>query len=465
MTEVDLVIGAHAVPAIQADPKKAEVLAWCALDFRYFLRWWVFLDQESKQPRKLGDGLWEGQEAFVKTVKEHDFIFALKARKLGFTTIEQAYDGWVARFRGKNERVHLFSRREDAANEILKNVKYGLDRLPDWMRLPYSVTRSNELHLYGGDDDTRVIKAYPADEDTAVESTATHGHVDEWARMRNPRRVWQAIEPSMAGTCHMILTGMGPANFTSDYWLMTMQGDTKFFPFFVKATARPGRDDAFVERKRKELPETEARREYPMTWKDSLFAGADLLFAGSHLEHCGTTGVGKRPAEEDHEYVKVWDIGRHKDAAVCEVWDRSVHPIQLVHYRRLRQKTYPTIQQEIKDVHELYHGMTVIEDNNAGEAVRENLDLNEDEVHGHKTTSASKPRMIRKMEVAIQNHDVAWKKTDYPQFHNEMEAYQLPDDRLVQDSVMTAMIALDYMTDPRYQKRKKGKARVILVGG
>lgn len=468
---IDLVVANHAIPEIQQDPAKGEALAWCALDFRYFLRYWTFLDQETQQITKLGDDLWEGQHAFIDTMFQHDWIFALKARKLGFTTLAIAYDGWVARFRGRNERVHLFSRRSDAANEILKMVKFGLDRLPTWMKLPYSIDHAGELELDGGPDDKRLLKAYPADEDTAVEATATHGHVDEWARMRNPQRVLQAIEPSMAGTCHLILTGMGPANFTSEYWLMTMQGDTRFYPFFVKATMRPGRSEAWVERKRKELPEVDARREYPMTWKDSLYAGADLLFSGSSLETCGEQGSGLRDeAEEGHEYVKAWDIGRHRDAAVCTVWDVTTTPYELVHYVRLRQNTYPQIQQRIKDVHEKFppikvrgrlRGLTVIEDNAAGEAVRENLDLPEEEVDGHKTTTASKPRMIKKMEVAVANEELAWLKDEVKQFHTEMDAYQLPDDRIVQDSVMSACIALDYATDPKKRPRGRAKARVF----
>jgi hypothetical protein len=460
----EITIATHAINEVTRDQQKLEWLIWCHLDFRYFLNFWWFLDQERQRPTKLGTVLWEGQEQFIQTMKTDRFIFALKARKLGFTTLDIAYDAWCARFRGQNERVHLFSRREDAANELLGHVKYGLDRLPDWMKLPYGVTSRGELHLIGGPDDKRIVKAYPADEDTAVEATCTHGHVDEWARMRNPQRVWQAIEPSMANTCHIITTGMGPGNFSSEYWLKTKSGDTRFNPFFVPATARPDRPLEWVLQKRREMPANDARREYPLTDKDSLYAGADLKFSGDDLEEVGAMGRGLRPPEEGKTYIKAWDIGRHADAAVCTIWDPSEEWFDLVGYYRLRQHKYPMIQQKIAEVHLLYPGVTVVEKNAAGEAVMENIDLPEHimerEFHGHFTSGVSKARMISQMEVAIQNHDVGWLKDEVPQLHSEMDAYQIPDDRVIQDSVMSACIALDYHLHPT-KKRRKGRARIL----
>lgn len=465
MAEVAVAVAATAWPEVQADPEKLKILRECAdpvNGFRRFLDFWWFLDQESGTPRKLGEVLWEGQEEVIKVLRDNEWVYELKGRKLGFTTLAIAEDAWVLRFRRPNERVHLFSRREDAAHELLSGVKYGLTRLPDWMKLPADTWKADEIALIGGPDDIRRAKAYPADEETAVEATCTHGHVDEWARMRNPRKVWQAIEPSMAGTCRIITTGLGPANYASTYWVKTLQKDTRFFPLFVDATKRQGRSREWVIKKRKELPEQDARQEYPLEWKDSLFAGAEMPLAGEKLTACGSSGGGLRDAEDGVEYVKAWDIGRHKDAAVGTVWEPTDEGLDLVHYRRLRRNTYPQIQVNIEEVHGLYPGITVIEDNAAGEAVRENLDIPERELVGHKTTGVSKPRMIKKLEVAISNEDIHWLRDEgeVEQLHVEMETYQIPDTNVVQDSVMSTAIALDYYTKPK--KRKRGRIRKVL---
>lgn len=461
MGEVHVAVAATALAEVRDDPEKLKILRKCAdpkTGFREFLKYWWFLDQETGTPRTLGAVLWEGQEEVLNVLRDHDWVYELKGRKLGFTTLAIAEDAWVLRFRRPNERVHLFSRREDAAHELLSGVKYGLTRLPQWMKLPSSSWKSDEIVLIGGPDDERRAKAYPADEETAVEATCTHGHVDEWARMRNPRKVWQAIEPSMAGTCRIITTGLGPANYASTYWVQTMTGDTRFHPLFVDATKRQGRSREWVLKKRKEMPEQDARQEYPLEWKDSLFAGAEMPLAGEKLEVVGRTGNGLRDPEDGVTYIKSWDIGRHKDAAVGTVWAPLDDGLDLVHYRRLRRNTYPQIQTNIEEVHELYPGITVIEDNAAGEAVRENLDIPEREVEGFKTTGVSKPRMIKKLEVAIANTEIHWRKDEVPQLHTEHETYQIPDTNVVQDSVMSTAIAIDWYTKP---KKRRGKIRRV----
>jgi alpha-acetolactate decarboxylase len=69
--------------------------------------------------------------------------------------------------------------------------------------------------------------------------------------------------------------------------------------------------------------------------------------------------------------------------------------------------------------------------------------------------------MITKLERAVQGEELAWDRKAYKQFHSEMEAYHMPDDKLVQDSVMTAAQALAWYTDPKRKKRKKARARVF----
>ncbi len=304
MTELTIAVDPRFVGAIQADEAKLDALIACAESFREFLNYWHFRDQRTGDISVLGEVLWSGQDKFVEAVPVTDKLYALKARKLGYTTIECAYDAWVARFRDKNARVHLFSRRQSSANELLEAVMFGLTRLPDWMRLPKSKDTKDEVRLYAGPDDERIIKSYPADEDTSVEATCNHGHVDEWARMGNPRRVWQAVEPSMAGTCHIITTGMGPANFTASFWRKSMAGDTGFLAFFVPALERADRDMAWLEQKRLSMEEREFRQEYAMDWQDALFGGGEFVFSSGCLRAAATQawpqvrqGVGHRPPQ------------------------------------------------------------------------------------------------------------------------------------------------------------------------
>ena len=100
----------------------------------------------------------------------------------------------------------------------------------------------------------------------------------------------------------------------------------------------------------------------------------------------------------------------------------------------------------------------MIEDNAAGQAVRENLKLPEHQVIGFTTSPSSKARIIQQLNVALQNWVIKWDPNECPQLDAEMRGYQLPDDNVEQDSVMALAIALEHAPQAH-----RG-ARVIRLG-
>jgi hypothetical protein len=438
---------------VQRSPDDLEYLIRVAGDFRAFLDRWHFRDQEGGTIRVLGEALWPAQEEFVRTTAAveacdphtgKDWVFFLKARKLGETTIACAYDAWVLRFRDTNARVHLFSRREDAARELLVSVREGLERLPGWLQLPVTRSTADVYELRVGTDDRRLAKAYPADNETAVESSCTHGHVDEWARMGNPQKVWQAIEPTMAGSCHIVTTGLGPMNYSSTYWQRCLAGDARHQPCFIGALARPDRTNAWLKAQRSGMDEQQFRQEYPITWQDALSGGGEFIFTQTELEQAATDFRGLGPAQPGRTYVTAWDIGRYQDAAVGIVLDITEDVHDVVAYCRLRGVTYPQIQREIEALHKAYPGITAVEKNAAGAAVLENLNLPEHELEGFTTTRDSKARIIQQLKLKMQQWCIKWNPEACPQLDAEMRGYQIPDDNVVQDSVMALAIAEEF---------------------
>ena len=160
------VLAPAALSVVQDDPEALDLLTRiCTLPpaeaFGAFLSVWRFRAQETKDVRLLGEHLWEAQETFIREIAEHPHVYALKARKLGQSTIACAYDGFVLRFRDEHARVHLFSRRERAALEVLEAVKFGLQRLPDWLRLPVSRSTAREFELDAGSNDRPFVEEVP----------------------------------------------------------------------------------------------------------------------------------------------------------------------------------------------------------------------------------------------------------------------------------------------------------------
>jgi hypothetical protein len=151
-----------------------------------------------------------------------------------------------------------------------------------------------------------------------------------------------------------------------------------------------------------------------------------------------------RFAPGSRKYVKAWDIGREKDAAVGIVLDVTEDVHDVVAYRRLRGAPYPQIQREIEALHKAFPGTTVIEDNAAGQAVRENLKLPEYQVIGFSTSPSSKARIIQQLRLAIESWLIQWDRDACAQLDAEMRGYQLPDDNVVQDSVIALAIALEH---------------------
>jgi hypothetical protein len=291
---------------------------------------------------------------------------------------------------------------------------------------PRYAQHRRRLELRVGHDDRRLAKAYPGDNETAVESSCTHGHVDEWARMGNPQRVWQAIEPTMAGSCHIVTTGLGPMNYSSTYWQRCLAGDARHHPCFIGALARPDRTKAWLKAQRGGMDEQQFRQEYPVTWQDALSGGGEFIFTQTELEQAATDFRGLGPAQPGHTYVTAWDIGRYQDAAVGIVLDITEDVHDVVAYRRLRGASYPQIQREIEALHKAYPGITAVEKNAAGAAVLENLNLPEHELEGFTTTRDSKARIIQQLKLKMQQWCIKWDAEACPQLDAEMRGYQIP---------------------------------------
>src|SRR3990167_10673556 len=102
MRELQVAV-AHAVTA-----KQLAEIGRCAADVTYFRRYWRYLCRETGAEKSFAT-IWPGQEKLEARGREHAHLAALKAGKNGFTEWECMYDGWVARFRSRNARVHLFS--------------------------------------------------------------------------------------------------------------------------------------------------------------------------------------------------------------------------------------------------------------------------------------------------------------------------------------------------------------------
>lgn len=253
-----------------------------ARSVRAFLPYWTFTSRDTGQVQRLTE-LWPGQEQFVALTERADWIIALKAGKLGYSELGCAYDAWRL-ITVPNARVHLFSLDATAAAEMLRWVRYGLERLPDWMRLPVAdgggTNTMHSLRLEAGPDDVRTIVSYASGTTQSIDQVATHSHVDEFARMPHAEQLWQAISSTISpagGTCHIISRGAGP-NYMAELWRAAVSGASGFAPLFAPWNARPGRDETWRSEQAARMTAVGLRQFAPETWQEALQGDASYVY-------------------------------------------------------------------------------------------------------------------------------------------------------------------------------------------
>jgi hypothetical protein len=423
---------------------------------------WTFIDEDGRT-RTLAEALWPGQQRFLEALLRAGHVLSVKSRKVGLSTLVCAHAAWTARIRDRNASVHLLSYRADAAQELLRSLRRGLEELPPFLRLPLERETSTVLTYAAGADDTRRLKAFPATPNSAIETTTSHLVLDEWAHTFDPEALWAAVEPTLAprATSALITTARNAADFVHDYYLRSEAGETRHTPVFVSVLERPDRTPEWLEDKRRQEGKLRSQRNYPLSAEEAFASASEPYFSKELVENAQQRALAPSSARRGDRYVKAWDVGR-KDASVCVVLrapSREEAPIwHVVEYTRLLGQDFPAIQAEIEKMHRGYPGPTVIEANSIGLPILQNLRLPVDELIPCTTTQVSKQAMLTEIEILLQEQTLKI-HSDFGQLLAELGNYRQPDGSITQDSVM----ALGFAVSNRHRASASGTEGRILV--
>lgn len=427
-----------------------------------WLKVWTFVDEDGCT-RTLGEALWPGQQRFLDALVSAGHVLSVKSRKVGLSTLVCAHAAWTARIRDRNASVHLLSYRGDAAQELLRTLRRGLEGLPSFLRLPLERETSTVLTYAAGPGDKRSLKAFPATPNSAIEVTTSHLVLDEWAHTFDPEALWGAVEPTLASraTSALITTARNADDFVHDYYLRSEAGETRHTPVFVSALERPDRTPEWLEEKRRQEGKLRSQRNYPQSAEEAFAAASEPYFSNEVVEGAQEHALPPSSARRGDRYVKAWDVGR-KDASVCVVLrapcrdEASIWHV--VEYTRLLGQDFPAIQAEIEKMHREYPGPTVIEVNSIGLAILENLHLPADELIPYTTSQVSKQAMLTEIEMLLQERTLKI-HPDFGQLLAELRNYRQPDGSITQDSVM----ALGFAVSSRRLASASGTGGRILV--
>lgn len=229
--------------------------------------------------------LYPGQEELAARLLGNQWVWLVKTRRCGATTVVLAVMLWLQTFR-RNIRAIVASQDKDTARNILRIYMDMYDTLPPWMRQPLSADTQTEAswELTGS-----AIRTVAASERGARSDTLDMLLVDEAAFVQQLQPTLDACEPTLetsAGVSCVMSTSNGPANLFCTGYRASKSKETKYVSMFLGWQSRPDRDDAWYQeqhRLNRFLP-NKTKREYPRNDVECFTAAGGQALVGLNDE-------------------------------------------------------------------------------------------------------------------------------------------------------------------------------------
>ena len=155
------------------DPRIAAEVKKCRNDFGRFCKYLKIVDKAGKTI-SLRPNL--AQRRYIQSVQKNPWLYVLKARQLGLTTVIAAHNFWKALLR-PNHRVLVMAHTHEAAENIFKIYRRFYENLPKAFKIPTTAANVRELVFsHGG-----MIKVTSAGSGSARGSTYSSIHCSEFA--------------------------------------------------------------------------------------------------------------------------------------------------------------------------------------------------------------------------------------------------------------------------------------------
>jgi hypothetical protein len=227
----------------------------------------------------------EPQRVALRLWDEGSNSITLKARQIGWSTSVAFFAARLA-MTTPDAQILFLSKGERESKLLLSKVKFGLDRLPDWMRYKApGVVRSNMETIEF--DNGATITSLPSRNNPARGFTGRLVVVDEWAFLDNGDEAWASIEPvtDLGGQVIGLSTANGSGNAFHEQWLRAQSGDSSFVPMFYSWRAVPERDDAWYESKKADMKLWQLHQEYPSSPEEAFIKSGAMVFDADVLDH------------------------------------------------------------------------------------------------------------------------------------------------------------------------------------
>jgi hypothetical protein len=221
-----------------------------------------------------------GQRRIGDLLLKRKWMWAVKARRLGITTIALLVILHGIQFHA-HRRGLILSQDVDTAREILGMYEQLERTQPEWMIGLRD--RSNTTHITYAHGSSIKVSASGT---KAGRSLNVHYLLaDEAAYVERLGKTLSAAEPTLE-TCQglgmVISTANGPGDDFHGGYIGSKKGKTKYTPVFLDCFQRPGRDEGWYEREDQAHAHQHQfmQREYPRDDAECFEAGGGRVYAG-----------------------------------------------------------------------------------------------------------------------------------------------------------------------------------------
>ena len=250
-------------------------------DFATFLRFITIRSDDPRRPAPSRMQPYAYQLERARAWQGGESEIVVKARQLGFSSgLLAPYALWRAMYHGWN--VGYWSLGERAVKRhVDTRLVYQHARLPDGLRMRMNRV-GNDLYFPESDGS---IQGFPATQVAGTGDTFQLVVFDEAAFHRYFEDNWSQVQPTISAGGQAIVNStanpkLGPSGPFYEMWRAAESGDTDVRPVFVPWSARPGRDEAWLERQRRlHLGHPEAfDAQYPATAASAFVGRTGLVY-------------------------------------------------------------------------------------------------------------------------------------------------------------------------------------------
>ncbi len=253
----------------------------CMGSFLHFLKWVKIVDPPTLENTGgvIPLALWPHLKEVIRDLLTEKLITVMKSRQIGLSWLMAAYALWYA-MSHSGSTLLLFSKGESEAWELLAKCKRIWTQLPDFIKLPVKPDSAGEM---GFPSMMSSIKAFAATESAGVGYSASVIICDEWDWHPFADQNYLQSKPTRDAGGQFIgvftVDKMNPDTLAKAIWLDGHNKKNSFKSLFFGWTVRPGRDEAWYEETKRNIPERDLARlspelymeqNYPASWEEAL---------------------------------------------------------------------------------------------------------------------------------------------------------------------------------------------------